>query len=183
MTDDDKKLERSIELMRALTEGINPFTGEVQEDGLLNDPRMLRCLYYVIEILEKAREGSGLRYINRKTLPYYFPEGLMAKVALPSESIGVNAFAKAVNMVLDAARSKNLTGNALNLQLKKMGILTDIAEENGKHRTGVNDSSREYGIEVVTGNFEGKVFEKVVFNEKGKRFLLENLQRIMEYAG
>jgi hypothetical protein len=183
VVDEEKKLERAIEIMKCLTEGVNPFTGEIYEDNaLINDPRMVRCLYYVVEVLEKHKAGSGVRYVQRKDLPYRFPQELMARVVMPPEKLGVNAFARCVNAVIDASTCKNLTGSALNAQLKKMGMLQDI-EEGGKHRTAMNDRSSEYGIETVMADFNGRTYEKIVFNDTGKRYLLEHLQEIMDFAG
>lgn len=183
MVNEDKKLERAIEIMKSLSEGVNPFTNEpYEETSLINDPRMVRCFYYVVETLEKYRAGNVVKYVQRKDLPYRFPEELMQKVVLPEGNIGVNIFAKAVNMVIDASTCKNLTGSALNLQLKKMGILSE-EEKDGKRHTVINDKSAAFGIESVLSEFEGKTYEKVVFNDEGKRYLIEHLQEIMDYAG
>ena len=182
--DENKKLERAIEIIKSLSEGINPFTNESYEDhSLINDPRMVRCFYYVVEVLEKYKDGNMVKYVHRKDLPYKFPQDLMSRVVLPSDKIGVNTFSKAVNAVIDASTCKNLTGSALNLQLKKMGILSEEVGADGKHRTVLNSESANYGIETVISEFEGRTYEKVVFNELGRKYLLEHLQEIMDYAG
>lgn len=184
MVDENKKLERAIEVIKLLSQGINPFTNEpYEDDSLINDPRMIRCLYYVTEVLEKYKTGNIVKYVQRKDLPYSFPKDIMSRVVLPPEKIGVNAFSKAVNAAIDDSVCKNLTGNALNLQLKKMRILSDEEGVNGKHRTVLNSRSADYGIETIMSEFEGKTYEKVVFNDAGKRYLLEHLQEIMDYRG
>lgn len=182
MISEDQKLERAIEIMKLLTEGINPFTNEpYEEDSLINDPRMVRCLYYVTEVLEKYKAGSAPRYIPLKDLPYYFPDEIMQKVKLTGDKIGVNTFAKCINEVTDPSRCKRLTGTVLNNQLKKMGILSEAEGTNGKHRTAINEQSALYGIESITVEFNGNTYEKLVFNEKGKEYLLGHLQEIMDF--
>lgn len=184
MVEEDKKLERAIEIVKSLSEGINPFTNETYEgNSIINDPRMVRCLYYIVEVLEKYKAGNVVKYVQRKDLPYKFPQELISRVVLPSDKIGVNVFSKAVNAVIDASICKNLTGSALNLQLKRMGILGEEEYAEGKRRTILNGESAKYGIESVLSEFEGKTYEKVVFNEIGKKYLLEHLQEIMDYAG
>jgi|GEM_PF-6400167 len=102
------------------------------------------------------------------------------RIVLPDGKIGVNEFARCVNKVINPEQSKNLTGVDLNKQLKKMGILSEKELEEGKRRTVINDQSKEYGIETEPRSFNGTEYEKIVFNEKGKSFLLENLEKIME---
>jgi hypothetical protein len=183
MIEEDKKLNRAIEIMKLLTEGINPFTNEPYEEAsLINDSRMVRCLYYVVEILEKYKAGNVTKYVPLKDLPYCFTEEVMRKVKLPSDRIGVSTFAKAVNEVTDPAVCKKLTGMALNNQLKKMGILSDETAANGKRHTATNDLSGQYGMEMITAEFNGSTYEKVVFNEKGKEFLLGHIQEIMDFS-
>lgn len=183
MTDEDKKLNRAIEIMKSLTEGINPFTNEPYEEAsLINDSRMVRCLYYVVEILGKYKAGSITGYVPLKELSYHFPDEVMKKVKLPAEKIGVNAFAKYVNEATDPALCKRLSGFALNNQLKKIGILSDETGASGKRRTVTNDKSEQYGMEIVTAIFNGSTYEKVVFNDKGKEFLLGHLQEIMDFS-
>jgi len=182
--DENTKLERAIQIIKSLVDGIDPFTSEPYADNsLMNDPRMIRCFYFIIEILEKYKAGNMIRYIDRKQLPYKFPPDLAERVKLPPEMIGVNTFSRAVNDVIDPTVCKKITGHALNLQLKKMGILCEIKDNNGRTRTVTNEKSAEYGIQTELREFEGRTYEKVVFNDAGKRFLLEHLQEIMDYAG
>lgn len=184
MIDESTKLERAIHVIKSLTDGTDPFTGEpYEENSLMNDPRMIRCFYFVIEILERYKAGNTIKYIDRKNLPYKFPSNLAESVKLPPEMIGVNTFSRAVNDVIDPTVCKMLTGQALNLQLKKMGILSEEKDNNGTTRTVPNEKSAEYGIQTELREFDGRTYEKVVFNDTGKKFLLEHLQEIMDYAG
>lgn len=182
MDAESRKLKRAIEIMKMMAEGLNPFTSEpYDENTFLNDPRMVRCLYYVIEILEKMEAGEIGQFVEKKDLPFIITQEEKAKVVLPEEKIGVNTFAKCINQVINPLKSRKLTGVLLNNQLKKMGILSEEETEGGKHRTAVNDTSIQYGIEIMEANYNGNLYEKVVFNDKGKKFLLEHLEEIMNY--
>ncbi|MCR4436087.1 MAG: hypothetical protein QHH06_13735 [Clostridiales bacterium] len=176
------KLTRAIEIMKALAEGTNPFTGlPYEENSLINDPRMIRCFYYIIDTLKKVRSGQKGLASYRKDLPFVITPEEKARIVLPEEKIGVNTFAKCVNSVINPAISKKLTGMALNSQLKKMGILREVKTEQGKIRTTVNDKSAEYGIEIEEVAYNGNVYHKIVFNQKGKKYLLDHLEEIMSY--
>ncbi|HEY8343803.1 MAG TPA: hypothetical protein VIL66_01250 [Bacillota bacterium] len=104
------------------------------------------------------------------------------RVVLPEGKIGVTEFARCINAVIDLNKSRRLTGVELNKQLKKMGILSEKELEDGKKRTITNEQSHQYGIETEIRTFNGVDYEMVVFNEQGKEFLLENLEKIMSYS-
>lgn len=182
MDNEARKLSRSIEILKAIADGVNPFTNDCLEDNtIFNDARMVRCLYYVIEVLEKVNRGEIGQQVFRKDLPFMITPEEKSKIVLPEENIGVNAFAKCVNQVINPNRSKKLTGTVLNNQLKKMGILSEEKTSEGKTQTVTNVNSSQYGIETMKIDYNGATYDKVVFNEKGKRFLIEHLEEIMSY--
>jgi hypothetical protein len=75
--------------------------------------------------------------------------------------------------------SKRLTGVELNKQLKKIGVLSEEATPNGKTRTVVNDNSINFGFESVKKEYNGNEYDMVVINNKGKKYLLDELETIM----
>ena len=72
---------------------------------------------------------------------------------------------------------------AENKKLKKMGILGEQSMEDGKTRTILSDRSEEFGIESESRNNNGSSYEMILFNETGKKFLLESLEKIMKFKG
>lgn len=182
MENESRKLDRSIEIMKLLAEGINPFTNEPYDDkAFVNDPRMVRCFYYVIDVLERVKTGRIGGASGRRDMPFVITPEEKRKIVLPDEKIGVNTFAKCVNLVIDPSRSKRLTGMLINQQLKKMGILAEEKEADGKSHTVITGESARYGIESMQMDYNGVVYNKVVFNDQGKKFLLEHLEEIMSY--
>ncbi|MFZ5944905.1 MAG: hypothetical protein ACOYVD_12390 [Bacillota bacterium] len=178
MAAEKDKILKAKEILLKIASGTNPVNGEqIQEESFLHDPRIIRCFYFVAEILDKSARGE---YAVQKPPIFTITQEEKEKIKLPEGKIGINEFAKCVNNVLDLSRSKKLTGVVLNKQLKKMGILGEEILPDGKTKTVLNSHSPEYGIESETREFNGNLYEKIVFNEKGKNFLLNNLESIME---
>jgi hypothetical protein len=100
-------------------------------------------------------------------------------VKLTEGKIGVNEFSRCVNRCLDSASSKKLTGVEINKRLKKLGILSEEKLPDGKTRTTINAKSGEYGFEAERRTYKNEEYEKVVMNEAGKQYLLDNLETIM----
>ncbi len=175
-----EKLEKAREIVRKLTGGINPLNGElIANDTILNDPKMIRFFYYIQEILEMVIDGR-LRSGAQATAEFVITPGEKEKIRLSEGKIGVNEFAKCVNQVIDPNRSRKLTGMELNRRLKKMGILGETVFDDGKKRTALNEQSGNYGIECEKRTFNGNDYDMILFNDVGKKYLLDNLEKILE---
>jgi hypothetical protein len=175
-----EKLIKAKYIINKMATGINPVNGSaIEKEHFLREPKIIGCLTFVEEVLNQVIEGR----IRTGPAPEEFriTGEQKGKVVLPGAKIGVNEFAKCVNQVLDLNQSKKLTGLELNKQLKKMGILGEKTLEDGKTRAITTGESKEYGIEMEQRSFNGTEYEMVVFNEKGQKFLLDNLEKIMSY--
>ena len=172
-----EKIDKSIAVLEKIARGMDPVTGEIiRENSFLNDPQIIRCFYFVTEVLKNVSKGA---YSNHKPTEFIITEEQKKRVEFPQEKIGVNEFSKRINECLDLCFSKKLTGVELNRRLKKLGILSEEKAENGKTRTTVNDNSGEYGFEIEKRVYNGVEYEAVVINDSGKKYLLDNIESIM----
>lgn len=180
MVDEFEKMEKAKNVLLKISKGVDPLSGEaIAENNFLNDPRIIRCFYFVTEVLDNVIQG-----VYRKTgsrLPDFIitPEQKQ-RVTFPEGKIGVNEFSRQINQYIDTNASKKLTGMEFNKKLKKMGILTDKIIENGKTRTVINPNSAKYGLEMENRKYNGMEYEMVVINDQGKKYLLDNIETIMK---
>ena len=55
------KLEVAIKYIDRMAEGKNPVKNvAVEDDSVLNNPNVIRCMYFVKEILEAVQENDGV---------------------------------------------------------------------------------------------------------------------------
>ena len=55
------KLEVAIKYIDRMAEGKNPVKNvDVEDDSVLNNPNVIRCMYFVKEILEAVQENDGV---------------------------------------------------------------------------------------------------------------------------
>lgn len=180
---DKEKTMKAKAILLKIANGINPVNGQpINDESFLHDPRIIRCFFYVAEVLNKVIEGKANQTGNNPTT-FSITDEEKKLVVFPDQRIGVNEIAKCINKVIDLNRSKKLTGVELNKQLKKMSILSEHKNEDGKSRTVTNEKSKDYGMEMEKRNYNGNEYEMVVFNELGKKFILENINMIMNYKG
>lgn len=179
MSMEKEKLLKAKEILRKMANGIDPLTGEqIGEGSFLHDPRMIRCLYFIEEVLNSAVDGQ-LKFASGKADVFVITHEEKSRVELPPGRIGVNEFARCVNRAIDFSKSRKLSGVELNRRLKKMGVLGEEALGDGKKRTVPGANALEHGIETEKRNYNGNEYEMILFNETGKKFLLDNLETIM----
>lgn len=173
-----EKIEKAKDMMGKIASGRNPLSGEqLVGDNLLSDASMVRCFYFVTEVLDNVLQSS-LNGRNRITVFAITPEQ-KSKVVLPENPIGVNEFSRCINACLNLNESKKLTGVELNRRLKKLGVLSEEVTEEGKRRTIINTSSAEYGFETERKSYNGVEYDKIVMNAAGKKYLIDNIENIM----
>lgn len=172
----------SKQVLEKLAHGINPIDGsDITTDQLLNNPQVIRHLFVLLNFLDSELEKqkkikNGKR--TKKVVLTLTPEQL-EKVLLPKGPIGINEFAQAVNLVIDENISKKLSGAIINRMLNKIGVLSEEKINDSKTRTVVNDNSIAYGIESMESYYNGEPYQRVVFNDIGKEFLLKNIINLM----
>ena len=176
--DEIKKLIESKNLLLKIASGINPLDDTpIQDERFLHNPQVIRPLFYLTDYISNNVEGTNRS--RRKPKQFTITNERLELVDLPAGSIGINQFAKYVNAVIDSTISKKITGAMINKKLKEIGILSEEADEEGHRRTIINDRSEGYGIESVTRKFNGREYQKVIFNEVGKKFSLKNFIELM----
>ena len=182
MISEKEKIIKAKEVLVKIANGINPLNRQpINDESFLNDPRIIRCFFFVAEILDRAHAGQLNQTLHKPT-EFRITSEEKSKIKFPEYKIGVNEFARCVNNIIDPKISKKLTGVVLNNQLKKMGLLSEVIIEDGKKRTTINDKSNDYGFELEKRNYNGNEYDMVVINDIGKKFLLDNLEDILTYV-
>ncbi len=176
-----EKIIKAGEILNKMANGINPVNGApIDGDCFLQDPRIIRCLFFGQQVLNKVVEGS-INTGSRRTGQFIITAEEKSKVKFPEGNIGINQFAKCINSVIDLNRSRKITGVEINKQLKKMGILAEEPLGDGKKRTIINENSSKYGIVTEKRSHSGVEYDMVCFNDIGKKFLLDDLEKILEW--
>ncbi len=157
--------------------------GEPKSDQSINDflsteENLLDKFNMVLKLIDWYMENKE-RMRKDVRQPFSITIEDISKVNLPEYPIGINEFAKCVNKVIDIKKTKGISGVQINKRLKELGILSE-KEENGKKCTITNKDSKNYGIESTQGEYNGRKYEKVIFTDKGKEFLLNHFLEIMQ---
>lgn len=107
------KISETLKIIRALADGINPFTGEIfQDDSPYQNPQMVRALYKAIEALEsqEKREQKKKQLPENAGMPWYENE----------DSQLISEFDSGISL-REIARKHKRTFGAIESHLVKLG--------------------------------------------------------------
>lgn len=182
MVNDIEKIREAKEIVSKLASGVNPVNGdEIKNDNILNNPQMIRCLFFVSDVLENVAAG-GYSKAAKKMTKFIMNANQKENVVFTEGEIGVNEIAKCINNNINPLISKKVSGNIISRGLKKMGVLAEIENEDKTKRTAVNNSSINLGFSEVKRSYNGNEYFQVVANDEGKKFILDNIKEIMGAA-
>ena len=177
MLNDIEKIEKAKIILQKIAGGTNPISGEpIEGDNFLNDPRIIRCFYYVAEVLDNVVQGN---YMKNRISDFQITEEQKSQVIFIEGNIGVNQIAKCINQLINPLVSKRVSGVAINNGLKRMGILSETIDNEGKKRTTINENSADYGFQLERRNYNGNEYDMVVIDDRGKKYILDNIEEIM----
>ncbi len=177
MLNDIEKIEKAKIILQKIAGGTNPISGEpIEGDNFLNDPRIIRCFYYVAEVLDNVVQGN---YMKNRISDFQITEEQKSQVIFIEGNIGVNQIAKCINQQINPLVSKRVSGVAINNGLKRMGILSETIDNEGKKRTTINENSADYGFQLERRNYNGNEYDMVVIDDRGKKYILDNIEEIM----
>lgn len=181
---DLQKLTEAKEVLMNMANGINPLNGKMIEDSsFLNDPKIIRSLYYLITCLE-ANVFQGVQQEKvKQTKNYEITQELLNKIEFPPGYMGINEFCRIVNEHINSPTSKKLTHTPIYKKLKSLGILTEEVNEEGRTRSRVTDKANNYGILEIDREYNGQPYKQIVFDNDGKEFLRRNLLKLLDIEG
>lgn len=170
------RIQKARETLMKIAHGADPITGEIiPEESFMNDPGIIRCFYFISDILDNVVKGV---YSSKNHMPFSITPEQISRIELPEGKIGVNEFSRCVNEVLDI-NGKKLTGVELNKRLKQNGVLSETTNEEGKIVTTTNPNSCQYGFETEHRSKNGREFEMILINAAGKKYLLDNIEKLI----
>ncbi len=182
---DTKKLETAILYINRITEGRNPVNNmPVEEDAVINNPNVVRCMFFVKEVLEELKRNDG--YIGRrprtnkdKSKPDYPLDALLDFHYFEDKTI--TKFVDQLNGLADMTIYKKITYNPITAWLKEKGYLSEeILDFDGKKHTVVTAKGSELGIKgEIRKSSRGETYMGITYGKEAQEFIVANMDKIL----
>lgn len=179
-----ENLQRAKLYMEKLANGINPLDGTViPEDEVVNNVRLSRCFFYVADVLGQVINNGGVAQKKKpERVPFFLSEGQRAAVELSHAPIPVSELTKRINKLVDVEYMVKLNYDSVLSWLLSIGVLEEISV--GAGRTTKRPTAQGRSLGVLTEQRVGRderTYEVVLYNLDGQRFILDNLDGIVEF--
>ena len=182
---DTKKLEIAIQYLQRITEGHNPVNNiPVDDDSVIKNPNVVRCMLFIKEVLEEVKRNDG--YIgrrprtNRDSSKQEYPLEALKKFRY-SEDKSVSRLVDQFNGLTDLTVFQKLTYKPIIAWLKQNGYLRyEQDEETGKKRTLVTEKGSEAGIKSeLRKDSKGQEFVYITYGRTAQEFIVSNMDKIL----
>jgi galactokinase/mevalonate kinase-like predicted kinase len=172
------KIALAQDWVRKLANGINPLTGNaVNEDDVVNNVHISRCLFYVADLLGKYTERRP-RSNSSRIIPF-MASAVQKEKYNYVEAISISAFAREIEKLIPEDM-KALGYSLMTNWLVQKGLLTESEPNtNGRTYKVATAKGEEIGIYSEERENEGRGrYLITLYNREAQRFLLEHLEEI-----
>ena len=167
--------------LEKLANGINPLTDmEVDENDVINNVRISRCLFYSSGILKQIVENKGKFKASMpdRTEFSITPEQL-ANFQFSDNPLSITEITKRLNSLINTIYVKELKSKAITEWLVEIGMLNNVIINN-KSRKRPSDKGINLGISVEQKtNHYGTQYEGVFYNLNAQHFIVDNIDAII----
>lgn len=179
---DMKKLETAIIYLQRITEGNNPINNlPAEENSILNNPNVIRCMFFIKDILEKVKRNNG--YIGRKakrrdkldfpleTLSTFFYE----------EDKSISKLVAQINKNIDSDVYKKVHSQIITHWLKMNEFLRDeYSQKLGKTITMPTEKGTQIGIRAEKrSNMRGFEYMLIIYGKNAQEYIVQNMKEIL----
>lgn len=183
---DMKKLETAILYLQRIADGNNPVNNmPAEEDTVLNDPNVIRCMFFVKEILEEVKRNHGC--IGKKT-------GKSDKAGFPLETLeafayredmAISKFVEQINEPVDESIYQKLSYRPITGWLRQYGFLIEeYRQEFGKSITLPSEKGIQIGIRTEKRtNSRGMDYMSIIYGKQAQEYIVKNMKAILSGEG
>ena len=177
---DIKKLETAIVYLQRISDGNNPINN-MPVNYILNNPNVIRCMFFVKEVLEEVKRNGG--YIGKKVKKrdkMEFPIEVLQEYAY-KEDKAITKFVAQINEWVDEAIYKKLNYKIITQWLKLNEFLQEeYSEEFDKTITLPTEKGIQIGIRAERrSSSKGIEYMLVIYNKQAQEYIVQNLEKIL----
>ena len=182
-----KKLQTAIIYVQRIAEGNNPINNmPADDDAILNNPNVIRCMYFVKDVLEQVQANNGLIAEKAKRGAHkseraleVFPIELLSEFRY-QEDKSVNNFLKQLYEPLGDKKIKKITGKHINDWLSTSGyIVENFNEELLKYVKVPTDKGKSIGMRAEKIQYLNNAYITIFYDKTAQEFIIQNFEKLL----
>jgi hypothetical protein len=175
------KLDKAIKYVQRIADGCNPVNNmPLEEDAVLSNPNVIRCMFFIKEVLEKVRHNDGvIASQTAKSTKEPFPFEILKEFQY-HEDKSIAHLLMQIYAHAGESNYKKISPQTISNWLKKEGYLTvKYCQEVGKESTVPTEKGISLGIYSELRTYKMKTYLAVIYNRNAQEFLVKNLKAIV----
>lgn len=170
--DNIEKVEWAKNCIECLANGIQPFTGEVSENSILDDPQLIRCFFFVRDVLNEVI-ASGSK--KKTKTEFVLTDALLDSIPIHNEKVCLTQF---LNGIKEVNEGKAPKFGSIREYLIEQGLLESRQDERGKIVRYATDKAKQHGIENEERVGSNGRYTVVVYDTAGQQYLVECIKKM-----
>ena len=176
--EEQEKLKRAQDIVRKLANGIDPIGGSgIEEDSVLNNVRISRCLFYVSDVLEQLIAKGGLSKALQKSKgkTFVYDAEKASAVRIEPRPVALSVILRNIRQAFTDCKAP--TFKQMAELLKAKGILMDNPD--GGTRYVAAPRAAELGVWTELGTTAaGQDYWRTLYDDAGQRLVIASLAEL-----
>jgi len=179
-----EKMQRAKMYVDKLANGVNPLDDTpVNENDIVNNVRISRCLFYISEILDLVIQNNGV--INSASKTAFTASKIDRNEVKTSDTpLQISTFAKRINDLADSSGMKRIGPSKISKWLISRGYLAEntITVQKEIKEVHITPKADEIGLVVQekVDTKTGEVKNNIVLTRSAQQYILDNLESISQ---
>lgn len=176
------KLEKAIIYTERMADGRAPYSNKPVDNEVLNNPNVIRSMYFIKEVLQEVKANGGLVGYRRPksaaamAFPFEVLENFKYQANKP-----ISHVLKQFTELTDDSSVSIISAGAVNKWLGANGYLERVViNAEGKENWSPTDKGVALGMISEKRGDPGREYIRIEYNKEAQEFLAYNLRRITE---
>lgn len=182
---DQKKLEVAIKYVERMADGCNPVNNTPLEKGdVLNNQNIIRCMYFIKDILEEVRRNDGLiGGKSRKEPTQPFPAEVLDEFTYVEDK-SITHVLNQIYAPIAEQNVKKVSVTKVTAALKEEGyLLEEPNPETGKTRKIPSEKGKKLGIYMIEREYNGRIYQLLTYDRNAQEYVVRLVRKLLETSG
>lgn len=179
---DMHKLKTAITYLDRIADGKNPVNNQqATEDSVLNDPNVIRCMFFVKEVLESVKRNGGvIGGKSKASLKMEFPIDILKNFEYKSDK-PITKLVEQFNESIDDDIYKKLSYKTITDWLKAKDFLVEKYSE--KYQKNITiPTEKGVGIGIISeerSSMRGTDYIAIIYTKSAQEYIVNNIELII----
>lgn len=166
-------LKKAQEYIEKMAKGINPLDGRViEEDSLINNVRISRCLFYVSGVMKELIAKNGK---TKKSKVFVYDSEKAQDIKIEFRPASLSVILKNIKAVFTDCKAP--TFRQIAELLKSKGMLIDNPNKGVRYVASPQAAEKGVWTELAM-NGSGKEYWRTLYDEDGQRLVINMLSEL-----